>query len=109
MASERERSTLGASPSPAWTASFGTAASPLAGGSTMPKNKEFQVHMLNEQGKARAGKIAGAFDALLDALVEINPGSSREMAIVRTKLEEASFFAKKAMASQPENCEPPSA
>lgn len=32
-----------------------------------------------------------------------NSDAGREMAIVRTKLEEASFFAKRAMAMNPEN------
>ena len=67
-------------------------------------NKEFTVHMLNDDGKAKAKAIAEAFDTCLNTLLEINPGPSREMSIVRTKLEEASFFAKKAMASMPENC-----
>ncbi len=66
-------------------------------------NKEFQVHMLNEQGKSNATKIAEAFDELLLKLTAISPQPSREMSICRTKLEEACFFAKKAMASQPEN------
>lgn len=68
-------------------------------------NKEFTVHMLNESGKVKAAIIAVAFDALLDKLLEVNPEVSREMSLVRTKLEEASFFAKKAMACRPENCE----
>ena len=67
-------------------------------------NKEFQVHMLNEQGKSKAHTIANAFDTLLNTLIAINPESSREMSLVRTKLEEASFFAKKAMANDPTNC-----
>ncbi len=61
-------------------------------------NKEFQVHMLTEEGKAKATLIAKAFDDCLETLKIICPEPSREMAIVRTKLEEASFFAKKAMA-----------
>jgi hypothetical protein len=66
-------------------------------------NKEFEVHMLNEAGKSKAAAIAVAFDACLTALTSINPEPSREMSIARTKLEEACFFAKKAMASKPEN------
>ena len=68
-------------------------------------NKEFQVHVLNEAGKAKANAIAAAFDELLDKLLKINPDPTREMSLVRTKLEEASFFAKKAMACEPENVE----
>lgn len=62
----------------------------------------FEVHMLNDNGKAIARAIAAAFD---DCLAQLNvmcpPG--REMAIVRTKLEEACFFAKKAMANVPDH------
>ena len=57
-------------------------------------NKEFQVHMLNEEGKRKARLIAEAFDQLLttltlaegavDSFVLCPPG--REMSIVRTKL-----------------------
>ena len=65
-------------------------------------NKEFQVHMLNDAGKAKATEIAEAFDACLEKLVVLCP-AGRELALVRTKLEEASFFAKKAMASAPGN------
>jgi len=60
----------------------------------------FAVHMLNEEGKKKAERIAKAFDALHTELSEIAPGQSREMSICTTKLEEACFFAKKAMASQ---------
>lgn len=75
-------------------------------------HKEFEVHMLNEAGKEKAQKIAEAFDTLLtDLELLCNPqrpnstiNNMREMAIVRIKLEEACFFAKKAMASKPENC-----
>ena len=70
-------------------------------------NKEFEVHMLNDQGKQKAREIAQAFDELLTKLLVINPGPSREMSLVRTKLEEGCFFAKKAMASQSANCETP--
>jgi len=66
-------------------------------------NKEFAVHMLNEGGKAKATAIANAFDECLTTLLAILPEPSREMSIARTKLEEACFFAKKAMASKPEN------
>lgn len=56
-------------------------------------NKEFATHMLNEVGKAKAQAIAHAFDACLEALSVICP-PGREMALARTKLEEACFFAK---------------
>lgn len=61
-------------------------------------NKEFQVHVLSAEGINRAREIATCFDALLNGLKSLCP-ESREFSIVRTKLEEACFFAKKAMAS----------
>ena len=67
-------------------------------------HKEFEVHMLNDLGKARAGVIANVFDNALTSLETVCP-AGRELSIVRTKLEEACFFAKRAMASQPENCQ----
>lgn len=70
--------------------------------------KEFEVHMLNELGKNDAREIAIAFELLLDTLESIAPVDCREMSIVRTKLEEACFFAKKAMANIPENQQSPS-
>jgi hypothetical protein len=67
-------------------------------------NKEFQVHRLNERGLERAANIAGAFDYLLDTLKGLLP-EGRELSIVKTKLEEGCFFAKKAIANDPENNE----
>lgn len=58
---------------------------------------EFAVHMLNEDGKLKAGIIADAFSELLNVL-EAQCMAGRELSIVKTKLEEACFFAKKAMA-----------
>jgi hypothetical protein len=69
-------------------------------------NNEFAVHMLNEQGKTKALIIALTFNECLNKLLEVNPEASREMSLARTKLEEAAFFAKKAMANRPENCQP---
>jgi hypothetical protein len=63
---------------------------------------EFAVHMLNEQGKVKARYIAEDFSRLLTSL-DSYIGNGREAAIVRTKLEEACFFAKKGMAVQREN------
>jgi hypothetical protein len=62
----------------------------------------FQVHKLNNAGLDKAYEIAAAFDALVNRLAPICP-AGRELAIVRTKLEEAAFFAKKAMANVQEN------
>lgn len=63
---------------------------------------EFQVHMLNDAGKAQATQIAEVLSEALNKLEAI-VGSGRELAIVKTKLEEACFFAKRGMASKPEN------
>lgn len=63
---------------------------------------EFAVHTLNESGKNRAQLLAASFARCLDE-VEALTGSlnnGRELALVRTKMEEACFFAKKAMAKQ---------
>jgi hypothetical protein len=63
--------------------------------------------MLNETGKQKANDIAQAFDNCLMAITSSTFGSlcpqGRELAIVKTKLEEACFFAKKSMANVPEN------
>ncbi len=81
------------------------------------KNTEFAVHILNEDGIKKAKMIAAVFDDALEELKTLCLRSSsaggitlpshflngREFAIVKTKLEEASFFAKKAMAMLPEN------
>ena len=62
----------------------------------------FEVHMLNDEGKGKAAAIAEAFDELLLQLNGLCP-EGREFSIVKTKLEEASFFAKKSMAQQKSN------
>jgi hypothetical protein len=70
----------------------------------MPINALFKVHMLNEAGIAKAKKLAEDFSTLAEVIDAIAGGEqSREMSIVKTKLEEAAFFAKKAMANRPEN------
>jgi hypothetical protein len=69
----------------------------------MEHRDEFAVHMLNTQGKEKATDIADTFSVLLDGLEHICGTDGREMSIVRTKLEEAAFFAKKAMAKRAEN------
>ncbi len=66
-------------------------------------NKEFQVHMLNDVGKEKATAIANCFDECLEGLKLLCDTNCREFSIVRTKLEEASFFAKKSMANVPSN------
>jgi hypothetical protein len=63
----------------------------------------FEVHTLNEKGMAKAKELQRMFEEFLIDLCDICGTDGREMSIVRTKLQEASFFAKRAMAMQPEN------
>lgn len=66
---------------------------------------EFTVHKLNDSGLKKAEQVAHVFDDALDALIELwgADADPRLRSIVRTKLEEASFFAKKAVATAAEN------
>lgn len=63
----------------------------------------FEVHKLNDVGMTKAGDLRDRFEGLLADLEAICGTAGREMSIVRTKLEEASFFAKRAMAMDPAN------
>lgn len=69
----------------------------------MEIRSEFQVHLLNDEGIDLAKEIAHEFTAFLNYLERTCGTEGREMSIVRTHLETASFFAKKAMASREEN------
>jgi hypothetical protein len=64
---------------------------------------EFTVHVLNAEGMRRARDLGKLFTCFLNDLESQCGTSSREMAIVRTKLQEAAFFAKRAIAVAPEN------
>lgn len=64
---------------------------------------EFDVHILNEAGIEKATRIARIFSAALIELEASIGVDGREMAVVRTKLQEAAFFAKRAMAVRLEN------
>lgn len=65
-------------------------------------HKAFEVHLLNDQGIAAAREMAQRFSDILEWCGAVGqPG--RELAVATTKLEEACFFAKKAMAQKPEN------
>jgi hypothetical protein len=66
------------------------------------EHSEFAVHILNDEGIAKANLIKSMFNAFLDELQE-RCGPGREFSIVKTKLEEACFFAKKSMANQEVN------
>lgn len=61
--------------------------------------QEFQVHRLNEAGLEKAGKIAERFSTFLDDLEALCGADGRDIAIVRTKLQEANFFAKRSIAT----------
>jgi hypothetical protein len=62
----------------------------------------FKSHMLNEAGKIKAREVGDAFEQLLTEL-SARGVDGRELAIVKTKLEEACFFAKRSIATKPEN------
>ena len=63
----------------------------------------FQFYQLNDEGRRKAQLLAIAFNDLLATITPLMPVSSREVAIVRTKLEEACFFAKKSISQAVEN------
>ncbi len=73
----------------------------------------FEVHRLNAGGFSRAEDLAQAFDdveqRMSEAVGPIADGGrgvgGRELALARTKLQEACFWAKRAMALQVENQE----
>lgn len=64
------------------------------------RNKEFCVHKLNNFGFEKEEHIRNSFDKLLNDLSKIigECKGEREFSIVKIKLEEACFFAKKSMA-----------
>lgn len=62
----------------------------------------FSHTTLNEAGRLKAGYIGEVFSALLLNL-EVTCPKGREFSIVRTKLEEASFYAKKSLVSSETN------
>lgn len=59
--------------------------------------QEFGVHILNEVGIEKATVLAHVFSNALDAIEKLIP-PGRELALVVTKLQEASFFAKRGVA-----------
>jgi len=62
----------------------------------------FKVHILNEDGLTKARMMEELFEEFREAIVGPLP-PSREKSLFETKLQEASFFAKRAMAQLPEN------
>jgi hypothetical protein len=57
----------------------------------------FKFHKLTEEGQQKAQMIATDFRTLLQQ-IKCHVPEGRELSIVKTKLEEACFFAKKGMA-----------
>ncbi len=68
-------------------------------------DQAFAVHMLNETGKAKARELAVRFTDLLTWIKQAAGTESRAVSIASLKLEEAAFFAKKAIATNTENQE----
>jgi hypothetical protein len=65
---------------------------------------EFQVHLLNEGGLNDAMLLGEAFSRLLDEVESLIPeGREHALVLIVTKLQEASFFAKRALAMAPQN------
>jgi hypothetical protein len=60
-------------------------------------NPLFSSVKLNENGLDAVKSIRIAFTKLMDILEDVLPGNSREISIIKTKLEEASFYAVKAV------------
>jgi len=68
---------------------------------------EFRRVRLNTTGQAKVEEAAAALDDCLATLLRIIDSTpTRETSIMRTKLEEACFFAIKAISKQPTNQEP---
>lgn len=65
----------------------------------------FDVVVLNDAGEAAARKLQAIFETTLREVEEVCGGAGRDMAIARTKLQEACMFAHSAMTTRPENQE----
>lgn len=63
----------------------------------------FHPHTLNAKGAEVVTKIPIAFTKLLAELDDLLPKNCREVQLVRTKLQEACFFANRAAALDPDN------
>jgi hypothetical protein len=73
---------------------------------TTPADPLFSHNRLNVQGVDKVTRVQDAFTKLLRELEGITALGGREGAIVRTKLEEACFYAKKNISLIKENQEP---
>jgi len=64
----------------------------------------FKVHLLNDKGIERAKLMQAKFEELAEVLkTECGCEEGRQFSLALTKLEEACFFAKKAMACNTAN------
>jgi hypothetical protein len=62
----------------------------------------FKTHLLNDEGVTRAKEIADVFDRQWEKLkVLVEGGDPRCIALLKTELERACFYAKKSIAVQP--------
>ena len=77
-------------------------AEPLCPVDQAPIHPAFTPHLLNAEGCDKAQRLRWSFSVLLCRIEEILP-QGRELAIVRTKLEEACMFAARGVALAPEN------
>ena len=77
-------------------------AEPLFPTEQAPIHPAFSPHLLNADGLEKAHRLRWSFSVLLCRIEESMP-QGRELAIVRTKLEEACMFAVRGVALAPEN------
>lgn len=68
----------------------------------------FERYELNETGKAKVEALTEAFQALMATINAIHVVNSRERALMLTKLQEAGFYATRAVAMDFANRMPPS-
>ena len=66
-------------------------------------NPLFASTLYSEVGKNKIFALREGFTFFLERVEELLPGNSRELSIIRTKLEEASFYAIKALRNYEEN------
>lgn len=63
---------------------------------------DFKFVALNEKGREKCGLVEDVFERAFSDLVDICP-NGREFSLVLTKLQEASYFAKKSISLDIEN------
>ena len=64
---------------------------------------EFAVHRLNDKGMDEANQLGELFSLLLHSIEQRTGTDGLEVDMVRLKLQEASYFAKRAIAKRSEN------